>query len=195
MLSHYVVLYAMMTVLFLHSAQAQQIPIDPLPIDFPPIDLPPIAPLPIDFPPIAPLPIDFPPIDIVDVPVDPIPVDFPIYLPDVPPLEPVFMDLVPPLSLCPAGFFTDLLTCKPCPRGMTSLAGVLCIPCPSGSYAPSAGSPMCYACAAGYVSAPAGEACYSQATPKKGGKRRLRSDFDVEIEVAEEEESESMFSF
>jgi Tyrosine-protein kinase ephrin type A/B receptor-like len=185
MLSNYVVLYAMMAVLFLHSAQAQQMPIDPLPIDFPPIDLPPIAPP----------PIDFPPIDIVDFPVDPIPVDYQYSFPDVPPLEPVFMDLVPPLSLCPAGFFTDLLTCKPCPRGMTSLAGVLCIPCPSGSYAPSAGSPMCYACAAGYVSAPAGEACYLQATPKKGGKRRLRSDVDGEIETDMEEEAESMFSF
>jgi hypothetical protein len=54
---------------------------------------------------------------------------------------------------------------------------------------------MCYACAAGYVSAPAGEACYLQATSKKGVKRRLRndSDLDGEIETYMEEEAESMF--
>jgi Tyrosine-protein kinase ephrin type A/B receptor-like len=101
-----------------------------------------------------------------------------------------------PLSLCPAGFFANLLTCKPCPRGMTSLAGVMCIPCPLGSYAPSAGSPMCYACAAGYVSAPAGEACYQQAAPKKGGgKRRLRDESDLDSEIEVELEAESIFSF
>jgi hypothetical protein len=152
-MSQYVVLFAIMAVGFAQLAQAQQMPVDPMPSD------------------------------------DDSPVDFLT--------DPISQNNVSPTSLCPAGFFTDLLTCKPCPRGMTSLAGVLCIPCPSGSYAPSAGSPMCYACAAGYVSAPAGEACYSQATPKKGGKRRLRneSDLDSEIKTDMEEESESMFSF
>jgi hypothetical protein len=152
-MSQYVVLFAIMAVVFAQLAQAQQMPVDPMPSD------------------------------------DDSPVDFLT--------DPISQNNVSPPSLCPPGFFTDLLTCKPCPRGMTSLAGVLCIPCPSGSYAPSAGSPMCYACAAGYVSAPAGEACYLQATPKKGGKRRLRneSDLDSEIETDMEEESELMFSF
>jgi hypothetical protein len=152
-MSQFVVLFAIMAVVFAQLAQAQQMPVDPMPSD------------------------------------DDSPVDFLT--------DPISQNNASPLSLCPAGFFVDLLTCKPCPRGMTSLAGVLCIPCPSGSYAPSAGSPMCYACAAGYVSAPAGEACYLQATPKKGGKRRLRNESELgnEIETDMEEEAESMFSF
>jgi PHP family Zn ribbon phosphoesterase len=69
--------------------------------------------------------------------------------------------------------------------------------CPSGSYAPSPGSATCFACAKGYDSAPAGDACYKSSdcagakASKKGGKRRLREESDSEME----EDSESMFSF
>jgi hypothetical protein len=154
-MSQFLVLCAMMAVVFVQFAQAQlPVPLPPLPVPLP--DLP---------------------------------------LPD--------LGLAVP-TVCPAGFFVDLLTCKPCPRGMTSIAGVLCIPCPSGSYAPSAGSPMCYACAAGYVSTPAGEACYLQsscaaakggASKKGSSKRRLRDESDLDSEMEVEEEAESMFSF
>ena len=163
-MSQFLVLCAMMAVVFVQFAQAQlPLPLPPLPVALPDLPLPGLPGLP--------------------VPV-----------------------------VCPPGFFTDLLTCKPCPRGSTSIAGITCLICPPGSYAPSAGSPMCFACAAGYLSTPAGEACYlssscsaakggkskggkSKGGSKKGGKRRLRDDSDLDTEVEFEEDVESMFAF
>ena len=97
---------------------------------------------------------------------------------------------------CPAGYFADAATalCYPCARGSTSTAGGACFICPSGFYAPSAGSIQCFPCSAGRISTVAGEACVASCSKKddKGnkGKRSLRED-EEEAEV----EADSMFSF
>ena len=125
------------------------------------------------------------------IPLPPLPVDLPI--PALP-----LLPLVPAVTVCPPGYFSDLVSCYPCPRGSTSTAGVTCFICPTGFYAPGAGSAICSPCAEGYMSAPAGETCYmkgmcaTEKSSKKDSKRRLREGSDVE-EV--EEESESMFAF
>ena len=126
----------------------------------------------------------------------PIPLpDLPIPLPALPALP--ALPLLPAVTVCPAGYFSDLASCYPCARGSTSMAGVTCVVCPPGTYAPGPGSASCFFCPAGYNSAPAGEMCYLQSTcpgakgSKKGGKRSLREETEIEME----EESESMFSF
>ena len=128
------------------------------------------------------------------IPLPPLPVPLPaIPLPALPGLP-----LVPAgPTICPAGYFADLLLCYPCPAGSTSLAGVTCVMCPYGSYSPSPGSATCFACASGYDSAPAGDSCYKASdckgakNSKKGGKRRLREESESEVE----EDAESSFSF
>ena len=123
------------------------------------------------------------------VPLPPLPVPLPA-LPALP-----LLPAVPAVTVCPPGFFSDLANCYPCARGSTSLAGVTCIVCPPGTYAPGPGSASCFFCPAGYDSAPAGEVCYLQSAcpnakgSKKGGKRSLREEMEIE------EEAESMFSF
>jgi hypothetical protein len=149
-MSQFLVLCAMMAVVFVQFAQAQ------LPVPLPPLPVP---------------------------------------LPDLP-LPDLGLGLAVP-TVCPAGYFADLLLCYPCPAGSTSIAGVTCVMCPMGSYSPSPGSATCFACAKGYDSAPAGELCYKSSdcagakASKKGGKRRLREGSDSEME----EDAESMFSF
>ena len=126
------------------------------------------------------------------IPLPPLPVDLPA-LPALP-----LLPALPAVTVCPPGYFSDLVNCYPCPRGSTSTAGVTCFICPTGFYAPGAGSAICSPCAEGYMSAPAGETCYmkgmcaTEKSSKKDSKRRLREGSDVE-EV--EEESESMFAF
>ena len=128
----------------------------------------------------------------------PIPLpDLPIPLPALPALP--GLPLLPAVTVCPAGYFSDATNCYPCARGSSSLAGVTCVVCPPGTYAPGPGSASCFFCPAGYNSAPAGEMCYTQLScpgakgSKKGGKRSLREELEMEVEV--EEEAESMFSF
>jgi hypothetical protein len=121
--------------------------------------------------------------------------ELPLPLPELPIPELPLLPLLPAVTVCPPGFFSDLTNCYPCARGSTSLAGVTCIVCPPGTYAPGPGSASCFFCPAGYNSAPAGEMCYLQSTcpnakgSKKGGKRSLREEMEIE------EEAESMFSF
>ena len=145
-MSQFLILCAMMVVVFVQLAQAQ-LPLPDLPT-IPPITIPPIT---------------------------------------IPPIG------VPTVTVCPAGFFSDLTSCYPCPRGSTSAAGVTCTVCPTGTYAPGSGSAQCFPCAKGTYSTPAGEACMAKECAKstKGGKgkRSLRE------EVEEEAEAESMFSF
>jgi hypothetical protein len=128
----------------------------------------------------------------------PLPTIPPITIPPItiPPL-PIggLLPVVPAVTVCPAGYFADLTSCYPCPRGSTSTAGVTCFICPTDTYAPGAGSAQCYPCAKGLYSTPAGEACLPEGmcpsgkSSKVGGKRSLRE------EIEEEAEADSVFSF
>lgn len=123
--------------------------------------------------------------------------ELPIPLPALPALP--ALPLLPAVTVCPAGYFSDLASCYACARGSISLAGVTCVVCPPGTYAPGPGSASCFFCPAGYISAPAGEMCFLQSTyagakeSKKGGKRRLREEIEIEKEM--EIESDKMLSF
>ena len=126
----------------------------------------------------------------------PLPTIPPITIPPItlPPITlPPIGVVVPTVTVCPAGYFSNLLTCYPCPAGSTSTAGVTCTVCPTGFYAPGPGSASCFACAKGSKSSPAGDSCITgscaKSTKGKSGKRSLRE------EVEEEAEAESMFSF
>ena len=126
----------------------------------------------------------------------PLPTIPPITIPPItlPPITiPPVGVVVPTVTVCPAGYFSNLLTCYPCPAGSTSTAGVTCTVCPTGFYAPGPGSASCFACAKGSKSSPAGDSCITgscaKSTKGKSGKRSLRE------EVEEEAEAESMFSF
>ena len=127
----------------------------------------------------------------------PLPTIPPITIPPItlPPITlPPLGGVVPALpTVCPAGYFANLLSCYPCPAGSTSTAGVTCTVCPTGFYAPGPGSAACFACAKGSKSSPAGDSCRTgscaKSTKGKSGKRSLRE------EVEEEAEAESMFSF
>ena len=130
----------------------------------------------------------------------PLPTIPPVTIPPItlPPITiPPVGVVVPTVTVCPAGYFSNLLSCYPCPAGSTSTAGVTCTVCPTGFYAPGPGSASCFACAKGSKSAPAGDSCITGTCGKSSdgkssdgkGKRSLRE------EVEEEAEAESMFSF
>lgn len=88
----------------------------------------------------------------------PIPLpELPIPLPEIPALP--LLPLLPAVVLCPAGFFTLLDGCAPCPAGTASSAAGLCLPCPLGTYAPGPGSASCVYCAVGTYAAPARDTC------------------------------------
>ena len=151
-MSQFLVICALMAVIFVQLVQGQLVPLPTLPpITIPPITIPPIT---------------IPPVGVV--------------LPTLP-------------TVCPAGYFADLLSCYPCPAGSTSAAGVTCTVCPTGFYAPGPGSASCFACAKGSKSSPAGDSCVTgtcgKTTKSTKAKRSLRE------EVEEEAEAESMFSF
>ena len=102
--------------------------------------------------------------------------ELPIPLPELPALP--LIPLLPVAVVCPAGFFTLLTGCAPCPSGTSSLVGALaCIACPPGTYAPGPGSASCAYCGAGTFPSPAMETCFSSPATKgkvgpakKGGK-------------------------
>ena len=109
----------------------------------------------------------------------PIPLpELPIPLPELPIPALPGLPLLPVAVVCPAGFFTLLTGCAPCPSGTSSLAGALaCIACPPGTYAPGPGSSSCAYCGAGTFSSPAMDTCLCSPAPKgkvgpakKGGK-------------------------
>ena len=112
-MSQFLVLCAMMAVVFVQFAQAQ------LPLPLPPL---------------------------------------PVALPDLP-LPDLGLPLATPV-VCPAGYFTLLTDCAPCPSGTTSgLAALACITCPPGTYAPGPGSSSCTPCALGTTPSPAQDSC------------------------------------
>ena len=104
----------------------------------------------------------------------PLPTIPPITIPPItlPPITiPPLGGVVPTLpTVCPAGYFANLLLCYPCPAGKTSVTGDLtCSACATGFYAPGAGSSSCTACSAGYTSSPAHDTCVCGGSTKGKG--------------------------
>ena len=93
----------------------------------------------------------------------PLPTIPPITIPPItlPPITiPPIGVVVPTVTVCPAGYFANLLLCYPCPAGSTSASGDLtCSACATGFYAPGPGSSSCTACGSGYTSSPARDTC------------------------------------
>ena len=102
------------------------------------------------------------------IPLPPLPVPLPdIPLPALPGLP-----LVPLPTVCPAGYFTLLTACAPCPAGTTSaLAALACTACPAGTYAPGPGSSSCTPCAEGTTSSPAKDTCLCSPAKASKGKK------------------------
>lgn len=103
------------------------------------------------------------------IPLPPLPVDLPA-LPELP-----LLPVVAAPTICPGGFFADLLLCYPCPPGTTSALGsTACTACNPGFYAPGPGSSFCMPCNEGTHSSPAADTCHCGPKPKglskgKGG--------------------------
>ena len=104
----------------------------------------------------------------------PLPTIPPITIPPItlPPITiPPIGVVVPTVTVCPAGYFANLLLCYPCPAGSTSASGDLtCSACAVGFYAPGPGSSSCTACGSGYTSSPARDTCVCGGGSKGKGK-------------------------
>ena len=110
---------------------------------------------------LVPLP-TLPPITIPPITIPPI---------TIPPVG-VVVPVLP--TVCPAGYFANLLLCYPCPAGTTSASGDLtCSTCATGFYAPGPGSSACTACAAGYTSSAAYDSCVCGGSTKGKGTTKV----------------------